>query len=126
MGLSAWCVALAALLTGRGLAGMSRMSLYPLYFSGAVMGWGLGNLYVARTRSALRAVKRILLPLYLLTPPGVLFLLWATADDLYQKMIPLAPVYASGVFAIFFLVPVSFARQRRWEVKSGDRELDDR
>ncbi|MCZ6508340.1 MAG: hypothetical protein O7A04_09885 [Acidobacteria bacterium] len=57
-----------------------------------------------------RLIKRILLPVYLLPPPGVLFLLWATANENLQVGAPLAPVYASGIFAILFLVPVTFAR----------------
>jgi hypothetical protein len=74
------------------------------------MGWGLGNLYVARTRTAERLIQRALLPVYLAAPPGVLFLLWATAHETLQVGAPLAPVYASGIYAVLFLVPVTFAR----------------
>ena len=118
LGLSAWCVSLVALLAGRGLAGLTPMGLYPLYGSASVLGWGLGNLYVARTRGEVRALKRILLPVYLLTPPGVLFLMWATASVTLQFGIPLAPVYASGIFVILFLVPVTFARSSRRSSRS--------
>lgn len=79
-----------------------------------ILGWGLGNLYVVRTRDAGRALerplRRLLLPVYLLSPPGVLFLAWATASEEWQIGVPLAPVLASGIFVLLFLVPVSFAR----------------
>ena len=110
LGLGAWLVSLIALLAGRGLAGLTRIGLYPLYGSALVLGWGLGNLYVARTRGEIKALKRLLLPVYLLTPPGILFLMWATASMTLQVGIPLAPVYACGIFGILFLVPVTFAR----------------
>ena len=110
LGLSAWCAVLVALLTGRALAGRSPIGLYPLYGTALVLGWGLGNLYVARTRAAPTLIKRILLPAYLLAPPGFLFLLWATANENLQVGAPLAPIYASGIFAVLFLVPVTFAR----------------
>jgi len=100
-------------MTGRSLAGLSHSGLYFLYGLALVLGWGLGNLYVARTRDDLKAVKRLMLPVYLLTPPGVLFLTWATASATLQAGVPLAPVYASGIFVILFLVPVTFARGGR-------------
>ena len=112
LGLTAWCLSLVALLSGRRLAGLSPISLYPLYTVASILGWGLGNLFVARTRGQARGVRRILLPLYLLAPPGVLFALWATATTELQLGVPLAPVYASGIFVILFLVPLTFARGR--------------
>jgi len=73
----------------------------------------VGNLYVARTRGEVRVLKRILLPLYLLAPAGILFLAWSTAAADWQRSVPMAPVYAAGIYGILFLVPVSFARSRR-------------
>ncbi len=89
-----------------------------LYGLALVLGWSIGNLYVARTRGEPPIVKRILLPLYVLAPTGLLFLIWATASTEWQLGVPLAPVYASGIYCILFLVPVSFARS--WRQSSGD------
>ncbi len=98
------------MLAGRGLAGIADIGLYPLYGFGGILGWGLGNLYIARVRRFDRPVRRLLLPVYLLTPPGVLFVTWATTTVEMQRAIPLAPLYAAGVFGVLFLVPISFAR----------------
>ena len=117
LGVAAWCVSLLALLSGRRLAGLSSVGLYPLYGVASILGWGLGNLFVARTKRELRAVRRVLLPLYLLAPPGLLFALWATASVEFQFGIPLAPVYACGIYVVLFLVPLTFARSRRLEGK---------
>ena len=103
---------MVSLLGGRWLAGLSPVALYPLYTAASVLGWGLGNLFVARTRGEAGAVRRVLLPLYLLAPPGLLFALWATAREELQLGIPMAPVYASGIYAILFLVPLTFSRGR--------------
>ena len=113
VGLVAWGVSLGAVMGGRSLAGTTPISLRVLYGLALVLGWGLGNLYVARTRGALKPVRRILLPAYLLAPAGFLFLLWSTAAQEAQRAIPMAPVYASGIFAVLFLVPLSFSRTRR-------------
>ena len=111
LGLTAWCVSLVSVLTGRRLAGLSPIALYPLYAAASIGGWGLGNLFIARTRGGGRGLRKLLLPLYLLAPPGVLFALWATAGKELQVGIPLAPVYASGIYAVLFLVPLTLARR---------------
>jgi hypothetical protein len=59
-----------------------------------------------------KALKRVVLPAYLLAAPGLLFLLWSTATAASQHAVPMAPVYASAVFGVMFLVPLSFARSR--------------
>jgi hypothetical protein len=118
LGLVAWCASLVALWAGRGLAGLSPVGLRALYGLALVLGWSVGNLYVARTRGEMPIVKRILLPLYLLAPAGVLFLIWSTATEDWQVNVPMAPVYASGIHVILFLVPVSFARS--WRAGSKD------
>jgi len=94
----------------RGLAGLSPVALYPLYTLASALGWGMGNLYVFRTREEHPGVRRILAPLYLLAPPGTLFALWATAREELQIGAPLAPVYACGIYLVLFLVPLTFAR----------------
>jgi hypothetical protein len=110
LGLAGWSVSLVSLLGGRSLAGLTPVGLYALYGTASVLGWGLGNLYVARARGEARVIRRVLLSLYLLAPPGVLFALWATARTQLQIGAPLAPVYASGIFGVLFLVPLTFAR----------------
>ncbi len=42
----------------------------------------------------------------------MLFALWATAREELQVGIPLAPIYACGIYAILFLVPLTFSRGR--------------
>jgi hypothetical protein len=105
-------VSLVSVLGGRSLAGTTPIGLYSLYATASIVGWGLGNLYVARARGEAQVIRRILLSLYLLAPPGVLFALWATARAPLQVGAPLAPVYASGIFGVLFLVPLTFARGR--------------
>ncbi len=111
VGVGSWLVAIVARLSRLGLAGLTDLSLYPLYAAAGVLGWGLGNVWVVRRRGLAASARRALLPVYLLAPVGVLFLAWSTTDAGRQLAIPLAPVYAAGVFAVLFLVPVSFARR---------------
>lgn len=101
-----------ALWTGRPWAATTPISLYPLYTAASAVGWGLGNLFVARTRGEGRAVRRVLMPLYLIAPSGLLFALWSTARIELQIGVPMAPVYACGIYGVLFLVPVTFARGR--------------
>ncbi len=111
-GVVLWAIAAISLLAGRGLAGYGRVGLYPLYGFAGLLGWALGNLYVVRRRPFGKPVRRRLLPVYLLAPPSVLALVWATAPLAQQQSVPLAPIWASAIFGIFFCVPVSFARGR--------------
>jgi hypothetical protein len=68
---------------------------------------------VYRRRRAAPAVVRWLLMLYLFGPPSILYLLRALAPHPQQAAAPLVPLYAFLVFAIFFLVPVSFPPRPR-------------
>lgn len=54
--------------------------------------------------------RRTLLALYLGGPPGILWLLWAGFAAAERLANPLAPLWALGVFAVFFLVPFSLRR----------------
>ncbi len=110
-----WTSSIAFAVTGAPLAGALPIGLYHLYGLGAFGGWLAGNVYVHRARALERAVGRWLLGLYLLGPPGALFLLDALAPRQHQAMVPLAPLYATAVYAVLFMVPVSFRRGGRRE-----------
>ena len=102
-----WILALILLGLGSPLAGLLDLGLYQLYGVAAFAGWLAGNVYVHRSRGLAPPVRRRLIAIYLLGPPGVLYLLRSLAPTVSQATAPLAPVYASAVYAIFFLVPLS-------------------
>jgi hypothetical protein len=109
-GLLCWAAALASALTGRPAAGLLPLGLYPLYGLSAALGWLVGNAHASRRRSAagLAGARRIA---YLVGPPGLLFLLWELAPPALQRAAVLAPIWAYGVYVIFFLVPVTLRRR---------------
>ena len=102
-----WAVALFVQQAGLPFAGSLPMSLYQFYGVAAFLGWLTGNIYVHRTKGLPKALRRRLLLIYLLGPPGIFYILRSMAPYASQAAIPLAPVYATGVFAILFLVPVT-------------------
>lgn len=87
------------------LAGLLEVGLYVLYGLAAFLGWLAGNVYVTRSR---RLGVRGLLMLYLAGPPSAVALLRLLASPESQRAAPLVPIYALAVYAIFFLLPVSF------------------
>ncbi len=105
-----WVAALALLFAGVPFAGSLQLSLYHLYVTAALLGWLAGNVYVHRGRGAPKLLRRSLLLIYLLGPPGLLYLLWSLAPLSIQRSVPLASVYSCIVFVVLFLVPVTFAR----------------
>ncbi len=98
------------------LAGILTLDLYRLYSIAAVLGWLAGNIYVARMR-ALGApgdaparpqhLRRRLLLSYLLGPLAFVYGLRALAASEVQQAAPLVPIYAFGVYGLFFLVPLT-------------------
>ncbi len=106
----AWLSAVAVLLAGVPLAGILQLELYHLYGVAAFLGWLAGNVYVHRSRGAPKLLRRRFLLIYLMGPPSLLYLLWSAAPLAAQEAAPLASVYSCFVFAILFLVPVTFAR----------------
>jgi hypothetical protein len=102
-----WAVALFVQLTGLPFAGVLPMGLYQFYGVAAFLGWLTGNVYVHRTRGLPKAIRRRVLLVYLLGPPSLFYILGSMAPVASQAAVPLAPVYATGVFAILFLVPVT-------------------
>lgn len=101
-----WSLALLYFVGLIPLAGTLEISLYGLYGLAAAAGWLSGNFYIHRSSKLPRALRRRLLVVYLLGPPGILYLLWAMAPPADQLAAPFVPLYAFGVFVIFFLVPV--------------------
>jgi hypothetical protein len=105
--LALWTVALAALLGFLPTAGLLNLSFYQLYGVAAFLGWLAGNVFVYRTRGTPRALRRRLILIYFLGPPGFIYLLRSLADLEVQTAAPFAAIYACGIFSIFFLVPVT-------------------
>jgi hypothetical protein len=88
-------------------AGSLDLGLRGLFSLGAALGWLSGNVYVQRSRGLPAALRRRIMLIYLLGPPGLLFLLRSLAPAETQMAAPLAPLYATLVMSIFFFVPVS-------------------
>lgn len=104
-----WLLALLGLFQILPLAGTFDLNLYRLYSVAAVLGWISGNIYVMRCRTLPdggRWRKRLLLA-YLLGPPGMVYLIRSLASPSLQQAAPLVPIYSVGVYAIFFLIPVT-------------------
>lgn len=105
-----WLVAIFVLAVGRSLDNPLPISLYHLYGLAVVGGWLSGNVYVQRTNRTPRESRLRALLVYLLGPPGLLFLTHALTSVESQVRVPLAPVYAFGIYVVLFMVPVSFRR----------------
>jgi len=105
-----WLAFFATAVGGHPLAGRLIISLYQLYGLAALVGWLLGNTFVQRSRKWVRASRRRLLLVFLLSPGGLFYLLWALGPVSSRLAAPFAPLYAFAVSAILFLVPVSFRR----------------
>jgi len=106
--LAVWTVALASLVGLLPTDGLLDLSLYQLYGIAAALGWLAGNVYVVRRRRVPQPLRRRFLLVYLLGPPGILYLLRSLASLPIQAQAPFAAIYACGVFFVFFLVPVTF------------------
>ncbi len=105
--LAIWTVALASLVGLLPADGLLDLTLYQLYGIAAALGWLSGNIYVSRSRKVPKPLRRRLLLVYLLGPPGILYLVRALASLEVQAQAPLAAIYACGVFFVLFLVPVT-------------------
>ena len=105
--LACWLVALLHLVGLLSLAGTLDLGLYPFYGIAAALGWVSGNLYVHGRRALPARARRLLLVVYFLAPPGLLYLLRAMAPAALQAAAPFVALYACAVFAVFFLVPVT-------------------
>ena len=112
--LAGWTVVVLNWLRLVSLAGNLQLgSLYPLYSFACMLGWSAGTLYVHRRRGLPDSGRARLLFLYYLGPQGLVYLVRAMTPVSFQEAAPWVPVYAFGVFSIFFLVPVKLLRLAR-------------
>ena len=108
--LAVWTVALACMVGLLPAGGLLDLSLYQLFGISAALGWVSGNVYVSRARRFPKPARSRVLLIYLLGPPGIIYLLRSLASPPVQAAAPLAAIYGCAVFFIFFLVPVSLKR----------------
>ena len=106
--LLAWGAALLGITGILPLAGSFDLGLYEYYALAALLGWLAGNVFIYRSRAASGSARVGLGLVYLMGPPGLLYLVRALASLSVQVAAPMAAVYAWGVFLLLFLVPVSF------------------
>ncbi len=105
-----WLLALVVFAVGRSLDSPLPLNLYHLYGLAVFGGWLSGNVYVQRTAKVPRSRRSRTLFVYLFGPPGLLFLTHGLSAYASQSRVPLAPIYALGIYVVFFMVPVSFRR----------------
>ena len=89
------------------------LSLYPYYSTMSVFGWVAGMLYVQHTRHLTGPPRRRAFMVSFLGPLSLVFVVRAMAPAIEQRSAPFVPVWALGVFSIFFFVPVSFRHAGR-------------
>lgn len=104
--LACWAVVLLHRLGLVELAGSLPLALYPLYSLAAALGWAAGITYARLRRGTEGLLRRRLFLIFLVGPPGLLFLLRAMAPVAHQQAAPLVPLFAFGVYAALFAVPV--------------------
>jgi len=107
--LACWLLAGAHGLGLISLAGALPLGLYPLYAVAAALGWVGGNVYVWRRRRLPRERWRRAAALWLIGPQGIPALLRAMAPMADQAAAPAVPLYAFGVGAVLFTVPLVFS-----------------
>ncbi len=119
--LAIWLLAILAGLGFLPLAGTLHLDLYRLYSIAAVLGWVAGNIYVFRTqnfpsaapeRSGRQRVRKRLLLSYLIQPQSCVYFLRTLAPFEAQQAAPMVPIYAFGVYGLFFLVPLTLRATR--------------
>ncbi len=92
------------------LAGHASIPLYPFFSFAAALGWAAGTLYVVRGRRVDPRDRLLLRWVYFVGPQGIAYLLRAMAPLQEQQAAPFAPLWALGVYSIFFFVPVATVR----------------
>jgi len=117
---ASWLVGLLQYFRLIPMAGSVELGLRGLFAFSAALGWLAGNVYVQRSRRLPKVLRRRLVLIYLIGPPGLLFLLRSLAPHELQMAAPLAPLYATLVCSIFFLVPVSLKGAFRTPPGSSD------
>ena len=111
--LALWTVALGAMIGFLPATGLVDLGLYQFYGLASLLGWLAGNVYVHRTKGVSKPLRRRLILIYLLGPPALIYLIRSMAPMSTQAQAPFAAIYACGVFAIFFLVPVTLKSSLR-------------
>jgi len=104
----------AVVLHGVGLVSLAAgldLGLYPLYSIAAALGWISGNVYVHQRRGLPPEHRRRAAALWLVGPQGIPALLRAMAPLEAQAAAPAVPLYAFGVGAVLFCVPLVFGKR---------------
>ena len=107
--LAAWLSALLGQVGLLDLAGSLRLAFYPFFSLAGAMGWVAGNVYVHRRRGLPKPLSRRLLLIWVVGPPGILYLVRGMAPAAEQAIAPLVPLLGFGVYSVFFAVPVTLA-----------------
>ena len=108
--LASWLVLALAWFRLVPLAGSAPVSLYGFFSFAAALGWAAGTLFVQRGRRLSPARRRLLRWVYYLGPQGLTYLVRAMAPVYEQQAAPFAPLWALGVYSVFFLVPLAVIR----------------
>jgi hypothetical protein len=111
--LAAWLGALLGQLRVLDLAGSLPLAFYPYFSLAAALGWAAGNFFVFRRRNLPAPVGRRLMWIWLVGPPGILYLVRSMAPVAHQVAAPLVPLLGFGVYSVFFSVPVLMIPRRR-------------
>jgi len=111
--LACWVVFVLDALGVVHLAGALPLQLYPFFSLAASLGWGAGLGYNVRRRNLAGAMRRRALVVYYFGPPGILHVVRAMAPLALQRLQPLVPILAWGVYSVFFTVPLVVAPRRR-------------
>ena len=122
--LACWTIALLAGFRLIDLSDSIAVRLYPFYIVAAAGGWLSGNVYVHGRGSRRRLPRRARLQrliLFLLGPPGLLHVVWAMGPSALQRAAPMVAVYATGVFVVLFMVPVTL---RVSQVERSELDLE--
>lgn len=104
--LACWLVYLLAVFRMVTPEGTLALGFYPYYSVAVAVGWGVGNLYVYRSRDLdpESQARRRLLAGYFLAPLGLILLLKAMMPLDFQRGAPLVGLYAFFIYSIFFVV----------------------
>lgn len=108
--LACWAVLVLSWTHLTKLSGGAPVPLYTFFSFSSALGWASGTLFVQRGRKLTDADRRLLRWVYYLGPQGIVYLLRAMAPLLDQRAAPFVPLWAFGVYTIFFLVPVLVRR----------------
>ncbi|HZF07594.1 MAG TPA: hypothetical protein VFE33_02280 [Thermoanaerobaculia bacterium] len=108
--LAAWAVLVLSWLHLVALAGNAPIPLYSFFSFASALGWAAGTLYIQRGRKLADSDRRRLRWVYYVGPQGLVYLLRAMAPVPDLRAAPLVPLWAFGVYTVFFLVPILVQR----------------